>query len=147
MAVSSRRSAETGSPGSRVLRYPVSSEGFGELLDEMRMRAGLSVHEIARLWDVKPNALYQYFHKKRGRGGPGTLRWFLRFASACGCEVTVTFPRTSRGQEKVVLSYGEEAEQAGSDGTGVDDSVGRTHRGGGQVFLGRGDARRGVDRV
>lgn len=54
-----------------MLRYPVSSEGFGELLDEMRMRAGLSVHEIARLWDVKPNALYQYFHKKRGRGGRG----------------------------------------------------------------------------
>ena len=147
MSVSSRRSAQTGSPGEIALRFPATVDGFSDLLEEMRLRAGLSVSQIATAWRVKPNALYQYFHKKRGGSGTGTLRWFLRYATTCGCEVTLRFPGTSRGEEKVVLTHDETVDQAGSDGTRVDDSLRGTHRGSGTVLLGRGTAGRGADRV
>ena len=134
-------------PTGAVVRYPVSDDGFSQLLEEMRSRAGLSVREIAGLWGVYPNAIYQYFHKKRGQGGSGTLRWFLRYASACGCEVTVTFPQTVRGDPKVVLTYGENPDNAGSGGVRGDGADGRTDRRSGAVFLGRGADRGGPDRV
>jgi hypothetical protein len=138
MSVSSRRSADTGSPREIALRFPATVDGFSDLLEEMRLRAGLSVSQIATAWRVKPNALYQYFHKKRGGSGTGTLRWFLRYATTCGCEVTLRFPGTSRGEEKVVLTHDETVDQSGSDRTRVNDSFRGTHRGSGAVFLGRG---------
>jgi hypothetical protein len=142
--VSARMGVE---PTGAVVRYPVSDDGFAQLLEEMRSRAGLSVREIAAAWGVYPNAIYQYFHKKRGQGGSGTLRWFLRYASVCGCEVTVTFPNPVRGEPKVVLTYGENPNGAGSGGVRGDGIDGGPHRGGGQVFLGRGADGSGVDRV
>jgi hypothetical protein len=47
----------------------------------------------------------------------------------------------------VVLTHDETVDQAGSDGTRVDDSLRGTHRGSGAVLLGRGTAGRGADRV
>ena len=94
-------------PRDRALVYGLEGADFVVLLEEMRSRAGLSIPQIAAGLGVYPNAVYQYFHKKRGRGGTSTLRWFLRYASACGCEVTLTFPVPKRGRTR----YGSTARQ------------------------------------
>ena len=120
---------------------------FGALLQEMRSRAGLTIAAVCAKLEIRPGTMYQYFYKKRGVGGTRTMRWFLRYATTCGCEVTLRFPGTSRGEEKVVLTHDETVDQAGSDGTRVDDSLRGTHRGSGAVLLGRGTAGRGADRV
>ena len=130
-------------PRERALVYGLEGADFVVLLEEMRSRAGLSIPQIAAALGVYPNAVYQYFHKKRGRGGTSTLRWFLRYASACGCEVTLTFPVPKRGRTR----YGTTAHQAGGDGPGGDDTVGGTDHGSRTVFLGRGDAGGDPDRV
>jgi transcriptional regulator with XRE-family HTH domain len=72
-------------------------EAFAALLQEMRDRAGLTVPEVAHRMGVEPNAVHQYFYRKRGVGGTSTMRWFTRYAEACGCEVRLTFPEVTRG--------------------------------------------------
>jgi len=73
-----------------------SHSGFAELLQEMKDRAAMTVPELAARMGVAPNAVHQYFYKKRGVGGTSTMRWFLRYAEACGCQVTLTFPDRER---------------------------------------------------
>jgi transcriptional regulator with XRE-family HTH domain len=97
--------------GSALAVHP---RAFSELLQEMRLRAGLTIPELAARMDVEANALHQYFYRKRGVGGTSTIRWFLRFAEACGCGVTVTFPVSERAGRKAVMRYGSEADEAGS---------------------------------
>jgi len=70
--------------------------GFAALLQEMRSRAGLTIAAVCVKLGTRPGTMYQYFYKKRGVGGTSTMRWFLRYAEACGCEVTVTFPQQGR---------------------------------------------------
>jgi transcriptional regulator with XRE-family HTH domain len=65
---------------------------FARLLREMRKRSNLTTKELAERLAVTPGSIAQYFYRKRGVGGTSTLRWFLRFASACGCRVYVTYP-------------------------------------------------------
>jgi transcriptional regulator with XRE-family HTH domain len=65
---------------------------FARLLREMRKRSNLTTKELASRLSVTPGSIAQYFYRKRGVGGTSTLRWFLRFASACGCRVYVTYP-------------------------------------------------------
>jgi hypothetical protein len=80
------------------------SDRFSELLQEMRNRAGLTISALSSKLDMRPGSMYQYFYKKRGRGGSSTMRWFLRYAEACGCEVTMTFPKSER---RVVIRHGQ----------------------------------------
>ena len=70
--------------------------GFAALLQEMRSRAGLTIAAVCAKLGTRPGTMYQYFYKKRGMGGASTMRWFLRYAEACGCEVTVRFPESGR---------------------------------------------------
>jgi hypothetical protein len=80
-----------------VLSHEVEREAaFSELLQEMRLRAGLTIGEVADRMGSKPGSLYQYLYKKRGSGGTSTMRWFLRYAEACGCEVALRFPDMDR---------------------------------------------------
>ena len=72
--------------------WGASHEGFAELLQEMKLRAAMTVPELAARMGVAPNAVHQYFYKKRGAGGTSTMKWFLRYAEVCGCRVTLTFP-------------------------------------------------------
>ena len=76
--------------------WGASHSGFAELLQEMKVRAAMTVPELAARMGVAPNAVHQYFYKKRGAGGTSTMKWFLRYAEACGCRVTLTFPDQER---------------------------------------------------
>ena len=74
--------------------YALTRDGaaFATLLRDMQRHAGLSTRSVARRLGIEPNSINQYLYKKRGRGGTSTLKWFLRFAEACGCQVHLTFP-------------------------------------------------------
>ena len=65
---------------------------FGALLTTMRQRSLLTTRMLAAKLGVAPASVNQYFYRKRGTGGTSTLKWFLRFAEACGCKVYITFP-------------------------------------------------------
>ena len=65
---------------------------FAALLKEMQRRSTLSTRALSKKLGVEPNSINQYFYKKRGMGGSSTMKWFLRFAEACGCRVYLTFP-------------------------------------------------------
>jgi len=65
---------------------------FAALLKEMQRRSTLTTRTLSKKLGVEPNSINQYFYKKRGMGGSSTLKWFLRFAEACGCRVHLTFP-------------------------------------------------------
>ena len=95
-----------GSPPALTYRLGEDPEGFAELLQEMKLRAALTVPELAARMGVAANAVHQYFYKKRGVGGTSTMRWFLRYAEACGCEVTLRFPKPEMGHDRVGLVYG-----------------------------------------
>ena len=83
---------------SAVMTYALGADpaGFAALLQEMRSRAGLTIVAVCAKLGTRPGTMYQYFYKKRGMGGSSTMRWFLRYAEACGCEVTVRFPESGR---------------------------------------------------
>ena len=76
------------------VKYEITQdqEGFGGLLKSMRERSMLTTKMLAGRLGGKPASVNQYLYRKRGQGGTSTLRWFLRFAEACGCKVYVTFP-------------------------------------------------------
>jgi transcriptional regulator with XRE-family HTH domain len=95
---------------SAVLPYCVGSDdgAFSQLIQEMRIRAGMTFREVSERMGVSENAVHQYFYRKRGAGGTSTLRWFLRYADACGCEVSVSFPKDGHTR-KAVISHGERA--------------------------------------
>ena len=65
---------------------------FARVVQEMRLRAGLTINELAAEMGVSRGAVHQYLYRRRGEGGTSTVRWFLRCAAACRCEVTVQFP-------------------------------------------------------
>ena len=92
-------------PASCPLTYELGADtdAFAGLLQEMRHRAGLTIGALAEKLGSRPGSMYQYFYKKRGMGGSSTMRWFLRYAEACECEVTLRFPSSDR---KVVVRYG-----------------------------------------
>ena len=98
-----------------VRREEVSSEvvadqaGFAALLREMKLRAGLTVPEVAARMGVSPNTVHQYFYRKRGRGGTSTMKWFLRYAEACDCQVVVEWARPEGGVERSALVGGRTA--------------------------------------
>jgi|GEM_PF-6631311 hypothetical protein len=87
---------------------------FGALLQEMKSRSGLTVPVLAYRMGVVPNAIHQYFYRKRGVGGTSTMRWFLRYAEACGCEVTLRFPESARAGRTAVMTYGSTTNKDGS---------------------------------
>jgi hypothetical protein len=97
-----------GKPSEVPLTFGVAEnrEGFAALLQEMKLRAGVTGAELAAKMGVTPNAVHQYFYKKRGAGGTSTMRWFVRFAEACGCEVVVTFPPPKTGQDRARIVGG-----------------------------------------
>jgi hypothetical protein len=65
---------------------------FSGLIREMRIQAMLPTRILANRLGIRQASLNQYFYRKRGSGGTSTLKWFLRFAEACGCRVYITFP-------------------------------------------------------
>jgi hypothetical protein len=78
----------------KEVSYAVTRDGpaFAQLLRDMQRHAGLSTRGMARKLGIEPNSITQYLYRKRGQGGSSTLRWFLRFAEACGCRVYLVFP-------------------------------------------------------
>lgn len=76
------------------ISYAIASDprSYGTLLGEMRRRSLLTTRMLAAKLGVAPMSINQYFYRKRGVGGTSTLKWFLRFAEACGCTVYITFP-------------------------------------------------------
>jgi hypothetical protein len=79
---------------SRGVSYELTLHGgaFAALLKEMQRRSTLSTRALSKKLGVEPNSINQYFYKKRGMGGSSTMKWFLRFAEACGCRLYLTFP-------------------------------------------------------
>jgi transcriptional regulator with XRE-family HTH domain len=73
------------------------------LIQEMRDRAGMTVPQLASALGVSVGAVQQYLYRARGVGGSSTLRWFLRLAAVCACEVTITFPARRAGRPAVGL--------------------------------------------
>jgi hypothetical protein len=65
---------------------------FASLIKEMRVQSMLPTRVLANRLGVRQASLNQYFYRKRGSGGTSTLKWFLRFAEACGCRLYITFP-------------------------------------------------------
>ena len=65
---------------------------FATLIREMRVQSMLPTRILANRLGVRQASLNQYFYRKRGSGGTSTLKWFLRFAEACGCRLYLTFP-------------------------------------------------------
>lgn len=90
----SPRRVVTLAPRRKEIPYALTRDGaaFAQLLRDMQRHAGLSTRSMARRIGVEPSSINQYLWKKRGRGGSSTLRWFLRFAEACGCRLYMTFP-------------------------------------------------------
>jgi hypothetical protein len=70
---------------------------FARVVQEMRLRAGLTIPELAEGLGVSVGAVHQYLYRMRGDGGASTMRSFLRLAAVCRCEVTVRFPSARRG--------------------------------------------------
>ena len=79
---------------SRGVSYELTlhGEAFAALLKEMQRRSTLTTRALSKKLGVEPNSINQYFYKKRGMGGSSTMKWFLRFAEACGCRLYLTFP-------------------------------------------------------
>jgi len=100
MGISGGRKREVSSEVPLTFAVAQDPAGFAELLQEMKMRSALTAPEIAARLGVTPNAVHQYFYKKRGTGGTSTMKWFVRYAEACGCEVVVTFPPPKTGQDR-----------------------------------------------
>ena len=99
-------------PERESMSYALAEDpaAFAGLLQEMRNRAGLTIPAVAQKMGLAPNAVHQYFYRKRGVGGTSTIRWFLRYAEACGCAVTLTFPLSERRGRTAVMTYGTDAE-------------------------------------
>ena len=97
--VSNRRTEAAKRP--RGVSYALTRDGaaFATLLRDMQRHAGLSTRSVARKLGIEPNSINQYLYKKRGRGGTSTLKWFLRYAEACGCKVYITFPGESHAKQ------------------------------------------------
>lgn len=62
---------------------------ISRMVELLISRSGLSIREIARRLGIYPSTLHQY---KSGRRVRPSLIWFVRFASACGAEVTLRWP-------------------------------------------------------
>jgi len=76
------------------MSYAVAADprSFSALLGTMRERSMLTTRMLAAKLGVAPASINQYFYRKRGAGGSSTIKWFLRYAEACGCKVYITFP-------------------------------------------------------
>jgi hypothetical protein len=75
-------------------------ESFGGLLKSMRERSMMTTKMLASKLGVRPASINQYLYRKRGEGGTSTLRWFLRYAEACGCRVYITFPPSGMAKKE-----------------------------------------------
>tara|TARA_R110002051_G_scaffold38872_1_gene82285 strand:- start:199 stop:573 length:375 start_codon:yes stop_codon:yes gene_type:complete len=84
----------SGIPRTAGVKFEIATdpESFGGLLKAMRERSMLTTKMLAAKLGVKPASVNQYLYRKRGQGGTSTLRWFLRYAEACGCKVHISFP-------------------------------------------------------
>jgi len=94
-------------PETEVLTYPgIVEEGeFSRLLQEMRLRSGLTFRALARKMGVSESSVHQYFYRQRGGTGSSTVRWLVRCAEACGCEVVVRFPPSTRRGRRAVMRH------------------------------------------
>ncbi len=112
----SSRPRRAASKSEAEMTYALAEDpsAFGALLQEMKSRSGLTVPVLAYRMGVVPNAIHQYFYRKRGVGGTSTMRWFLRYAEACGCEVTLRFPESARAGRTAVMTYGSTTNKDGS---------------------------------
>lgn len=65
---------------------------FKQLLLDMRRKSGLTIAAVAARLGVDRTTIKKYYAGKRGAKRSSTMRWFLRYAEACGCKVYVVFP-------------------------------------------------------
>jgi hypothetical protein len=87
-----------------VLTLALDGEArWSEVLQEMRLRAGLTVKQLAERMGCTEGSLHQYYYQKRGVGGTSTLRWFMRYAEACGCRVSMTYPATDGPPKRQIM--------------------------------------------
>ena len=85
----------------------VGAEGeFSRILQEMRLRSGLTVREVSERMGVTESSVHQYLYRQRGARGTSTVKWLLRYAEACGCGVRVTFPESAEVQRRARMTYG-----------------------------------------
>lgn len=84
----------SGIPRTAGVKFEIATdpESFGGLLKAMREKSMLTTKMLAAKLGVRPASINQYLYRKRGQGGTSTLRWFLRYAEACGCKVHISFP-------------------------------------------------------
>ena len=95
--------------------------GFSRLLREMRVRAGLTPTQIAQGLGVSPGAVHQYLYRQRGEGGTSTVRWLMRYAAVCGCDLEISFADASRGR---MTHGGTSTDVGGSGSVRADGAVG-----------------------
>ena len=62
----------------------------------------MTVRGVAERMGVTESSVHQYFYRQRGDLGSSTLRWFLRYADACGCEVSVSYPEGRKGRRAMM---------------------------------------------
>jgi hypothetical protein len=109
---------------SRGVEEPISREllrrpgAFAEVLQEMRLRSGMTIREIADVLGISTGSVHQYFYRQRGDLGSSTLRWFLRYADACGCEVSVSYPEGRKGRRAMMRHPSMEGRDAKTDKAG-----------------------------
>lgn len=63
---------------------------FGEILDLVLRKSGLSQAEVARRLAERPQSIQQY--RTGGARRNPSLKWFLRFIHICGGKVVVELP-------------------------------------------------------
>jgi transcriptional regulator with XRE-family HTH domain len=78
---------------------------FARVLQEMRLRAGVTVKDLAETMGITTGSLHQYLYRQRGDGGSSTMRWFLRYVEACGGAVTLTYPTTDSPRRQARVGY------------------------------------------
>lgn len=62
---------------------------FGEMLDLILRKSGLTQAEVARRLASKPQSVHQY---RTGVRPNPSLRWFLRFVHICGAKIVIELP-------------------------------------------------------
>ena len=113
-----------GTPRLAGVKFEIADDpaSFGGLLKTMRDRSMLTTKMLAGKLGVRPASINQYLYRKRGQGGTSTLRWFLRYAEACGCKVYIAFPGSTPSPPQtpgfvatgLESTYGTPTERSGS---------------------------------
>ena len=133
------------SPEVRIDGILTGDQEFASILQALRLRAGLSIRQVAERMGVSIGSVSQYLYRRRGVDGTGTVQWFLRYVAACGGDVSLTMPA------KEIKTYGRPNHPALDRHRGtrirLDAARGRTSRGHRPVLLEQPRGRTDADRL